>query len=391
MSNETIDVEQTQASSGPQNRAERRRQMRGMGSVYPRGSVWWIRYYHRGHRYREPAYELDRDNRRRSSESIARKLLKQRLGEITAGRFIGPSEDRLTFDQLVEDLENDYQLNGKRSFASVKFYLRHLRGFFGFDRAVDITPDRVRAYQTRRLKEGASNATCNREVAILGRMLTLACNAGKLSRRPKLQLLEEHNTRQGFLEHGEFLVLLGNLPAYLQPLVEFLYLSGWRKSEARKLEWRDVDLPGRVVRLRIENNKNKDSRLLPLAGRLLELIEEQATRRRLDCPRVFNNDGQPIGDFRKAWKAACKASGLTGTLVHDLRRCAARNLSRAGVPELVAMEITGHKTRSMYRRYRIVDERDLREATERLQAHLREQPKTSVVVPIIITPKTVVK
>jgi hypothetical protein len=101
---------------------------------------------------------------------------------------------------------------------------------------VDVTPDRVRAYQAQRLKEGASNATCNREVAILGRMLTLAFNAGKLSRRPRFQLLEEHNTRQGFLEHGEFLVLLGNLPADLQPIVEFLYLSGWRKGEARKLE-----------------------------------------------------------------------------------------------------------------------------------------------------------
>jgi len=54
--------------------------------------------------------------------------------------------------------------------------------------------------------------------------------------------------------------------------------------------------------------------------------------------------------------------------------------------EAVAMEITGHKTRSMYRRYRMVDERDLREATEQIQAQLQEQPKTSVVVPIFITP-----
>lgn len=46
------------------------------------------------------------------------------------------------------------------------------------------------------------------------------------------------------------------------------------------------------------------------------------------------------------------------------------------------MGITGHKTRSMYRRYRIVDERDLKEATESLQAYLSVQPKTPVVVPI---------
>ena len=85
------------------------------------------------------------------------------------------------------------------------------------------------------------------------------------------------------------------------------------------------------------------------------------------------------------WKTACKQSGLEGIIVHDLRRCAARNLSRAGVTEAVAMEITGHKTRSMYRRYRIVDERDLREATERLEGHLQEQSTTPTVIPVFIT------
>jgi len=62
-----------------------------------------------------------------------------------------------------------------------------------------------------------------------------------------------------------------------------------------------------------------------------------------------------------------------GTIVHDLRRCAARNFARAGVREEVAMEITGHKTWSMYRRYRIVDEKDLMEAVEKLQTHLESQ------------------
>lgn len=41
---------------------------------------------------------------------------------------------------------------------------------------------------------------------------------------------------------GTALKLLGCLPGYLKPLIEFLYLSGWRKGEALKLEWRDVDL-----------------------------------------------------------------------------------------------------------------------------------------------------
>jgi len=153
-------------------------------------------------------------------------------------------------------------------------------------------------------------------------------------------------------------------------------------------------LESRAVRLRIENSKNKESRVLPLTGRLWEIFQDRVRNRRLDCVCVFHRDGQRIGNFKKAWRTACIKSGLgkmeeidskkkyVGTIPHDLRRCAARNLSRAGVTESVAMEITGHKTRSMYRRYRIVDERDLREATEKLQAHLEEQSKSPVVVPL---------
>jgi integrase len=84
--------------------------------------------------------------------------------------------------------------------------------------------------------------------------------------------------------------------------VEFLYLSGWRKGEGAKLEWRDVDLAGRLVRFRIENSKNKEARVLPLTGRLLEIIEERKADRRLDCTFVFHLKGKPIKDFRKTWR-----------------------------------------------------------------------------------------
>jgi len=347
--------------------------MRGMGRVFQRGSIQWISYNHRGKEHRESSGS--------TNEAQARKLLKKRLTEINSGKFI-PNEDRLTFEEMVRDLENDYEVNARRSLSTVQYYIPHLRGFFGFDRGIDVSPDKVKAYQVHRLGEGASRATVNREVAILGRMLSLAVEAGKLSRKPRFKMLDGERVRQGFLEHGDFLILLGNLPDYLKPVVEFLYLSGWRKGEALKLEWKDIDLQGRVVRLRIENSKNKEGRVLPLTGRILEVVQERLKERRIDCPHVFHRDGRRIGDIRKAWKTACKKSGLEGTLVHDLRRCAARNLSRAGVSESVAMEITGHKTRSMYRRYRIVDERDLREATEQLQHHLEEQSKVPVVVAI---------
>jgi integrase len=346
------------------------------GSYYESPN-WWIGFYHRGKEIRESSQS--------ENEAEAKRLLKRKVTAIEAGKVL-PREDKLTFDELAKDLENDYRVNGKRTLADLPYRIGHLREFFGMDRAIDVTTDRGRAYQRKRLEEGAAPATINRELAALRRMFSLAFNAGKLSRIPKLEMLAENNVRESFLEHGSFVSVLNNLPEPVRDLVEFEYLSGWRQGAAKKLEWKDIDVRAWVAYLRIGNSKNKEGWILPLTGRLRELIEHRMTSRRLDCPYVFHRNGKQIKDFRGSWATACKNVGLVpgraGVVPHDLRRCTARNLARAGVREQVAMRITGHKTASMYRRYRIVDERDLKEATESLQEYLEAQSRSSVVVPI---------
>ena len=361
---------------------------RGLGRIFQRGSVYWIAYYYRGKEYRESTEATGS-----KGETLARKLLKKRLGEMGRGRLIGPSEERVTFEDMAADLERDYAMTGKRSAKTLASKLKHLRAGFALTRAVDITTDRVRVYITERQQDGAKNATINRELAALKRMFALTIQAGRLSTRPHVPMLEEHNARQGFVDHGSFLALRDALPATLRDPVAFLYFSGWRVGEMRTLEWRDVDRQGGVVRLRPELSKNKDGRVLPLSGELLDVIERAAQARRLDCMRVFHIGGQPIGSFRKSWQRACVTAGL-GALVptakltpkgrptlaykgltpHDLRRSAVRNMVRAGIPERVCMALSGHKTRAIFDRYNLVSESDLTTAAERLQNHLHGQP-----------------
>jgi integrase len=124
-----------------------------------------------------------------------------------------------------------------------------------------------------------------------------------------------------------------------------------------------------------------------LSGRLLDLVESAWNNRSLECPYLFHHKGEPIGDFRKAFDAACAAAGLQGILPHDLRRydlrrSAVRNFIRAGVKESVAMRLSGHRTRSVFDRYDIVSEDDLIDASTKLQEFLVEAIKDDKVVPI---------
>jgi integrase len=92
------------------------------------------------------------------------------------------------------------------------------------------------------------------------------------------------------------------------------------------------------------------------------MVLESATGDACFARHVFHRNGVPIGDFRKSWASACGKSGLTGRLFHDLRRTASRNMIAAGVPQVVAMKITGHRTDSVFRRYAIVDEEQKKQA-----------------------------
>lgn len=189
------------------------------------------------------------------------------------------------------------------------------------------------------------------------------------------------SARQGFFEHGDFENLVAHLPEPISDIARFGYLSGWRRSEIVSLKWQAVDRAAREVRLR--TSKNGQGRVLPLHGDLWDLIERRWAARTVQMKDetaklsqfVFHRAGVPVVDFRKPWKEACSKAKIAGRLFHDLRRTAVRNMVRAGVPQSVAMGISGHKTVSMFLRYNITNGADKCEALRKTAEYLAAQPK----------------
>jgi integrase len=126
---------------------------------------------------------------------------------------------------------------------------------------------------------------------------------------------------------------------------------------------------------------------VPLEGELRDIIERRRAAQTIEDKNgnqrfaefVFHSKGVPVGDFRKAWATACKKAGVPNRLFHNLRRTASRNLIAAGVPQAVAMKITGHRTDSMFRRYAIVNEEQKREALAKTQQYVVNSSERKVV------------
>jgi integrase len=330
--------------------------------------TWWIRWYRSGKRNEESS-----DSSRKSD---AVQLLKLREGAVARGEPVSAEAGRVTVDAALADVVADYTTNAKRTTAQVQRRIRlHLLPFFGGRRLASITTVDVRAYTVQRLESGAANATINRELAILKRAFRLAEQAGTVLHRPHVPMLAEDNTRTGFFERDEFDAVRAALPDHLRGVVTFAYLTGWRvPSEVLTLQWKQVDRKAKTVRLEPGTTKNGEARTFPYGAlpELADVIETAwAEHQRLAeggtlCPYVFHRRGRPIRDCRDSWLRACEAAGIPGALMHDFRRTAVRNLVRAGVPDTVAMKLTGHKTRSVFDRYNVTSGADLEEAVGRL-------------------------
>ncbi len=303
----------------------------------------------------------------------AKRLLSIRKSQAIQGTLGVVDLKNVSFEDLAELLVGDYRANDKKNLKRVMGIVGRLWDFFGKDKAVAITTEKVNSFiafrkgQTTRTGRTPTNATINRELSALKRMFSLGQKADRVLKVPYIPKLAENNAREGFFEQDEFTLIKGALPASLRLLATAAYYTGMRAGELLDLQWPAIDLIDGRISLAPGDTKNGQGRTVFMSPELLEGMRAQKDdldRNHPGCPWVFHRTGKRIKSYKEGWATACRRVGLEGKMFHDLRRTAVRNMVRAGVPEIVAMRVSGHRTRSVFDRYNIVSEGDLARAAQ---------------------------
>jgi integrase len=298
---------------------------RGLGSIYRRmvteadGTereipTWHIQFSVNGRQYRESTHS--------ESYNEAQRFLKKRISEVSTGKFQGIKVDRTLVSDLLKDVIADYALKDRHSIDTMARPLidNHLKPYFGGMRASNLKMPTITAYVRQRKEAGAAAASINRELALLRRAFKLGTVNGLVSAAhvPDFtQLLQkEKNARQGFWEHSEYETFRDALPVDERAMFIFGYWTGCRFGEIAQLECAQVDLEGCAVRLREDQTKPGEPRVIPLGGPgndLHDMLVDQQKQAALrpDSPWVF---------FRQGSINPKKESARRGREVMDIRK-----------------------------------------------------------------------
>src|SRR5437867_12681711 len=303
-STESGDAPTSESGSSSSASEPTRKNIPGLGSIYRRGDRWAIEFWKDGVQHRESA--------RTSSEKEAIDHLRRRVDELAQGRYVGPRAERVTVKDLLALVTQDSATTGNRSSRTLKFGVAALESELGHLRAVAVSSGAIEAYKSKRLADGKAKATINRELACLRRACRLASQSRPpligANRVPTIELYREDNVRQGLVSHEDYLALLAQLPDPINDAVTLGYLSGWRRAEVLRLTWPEVDRTRGLITLAAEQPRE-----LPLSPTLLALIEKRWQARLVNgpvgprvCDRVFHRAGEPVRDFRGAWRNAAE-------------------------------------------------------------------------------------
>lgn len=251
----------------------------------------------------------------------------------------------------------------------------HLGDYFGVNmplKAIRIVD--IKGYQQKRLKQGASPSTINKEKAALSKSFRIGQEYQLVENNPCLlvrNLSEKSGQRDVYLGLKDFQRILEQLRFWCSSVVQTAFYSGLRRGEILSLTRKRISLAKRIMYFAPEDTKEKDWKRVPIHKALLPVFEQVLRVRALGTDRVFLIEGRPVHEdsIRKPWSEAIKALKLDpAPTFHDLRHSFVANCRRSGVSHEVLQSIVGHwnRTKAVSERYGRISDTELVQAIDRV-------------------------
>ena len=338
-----------------------------MGSIFKHGSSWWIAFYRNGMQIKERVGAVGL-----ITKGQAEQALKARMGEVVQGRFsLEKTKVPVPFNRLLREYLHWAETNHRspqRDHAAAKVLLE----YFDNMRLQDITVwhfEKFKAERRTKVKSG----TLNRELSIAKRMFNLGVQWELTTYNPLegVKFLPRTKDIPRALREWEFEKIYNAASPHFKPILLCAYMTGMRRSEISRLEWKDVDLE--VGYIFVRGTKNNEDRAVPINETLKNVLRQLNESKKIG--RVFTTQrGEPykyIDAFKRAWQTALRRSGVDKCRFHDLRHTFTSNLIVGQKLDLITVsELTGHKDLAMLKRYGHTREEYKKEAVNKLGSGL---------------------
>lgn len=340
--------------------------VRGQGSLFKRGDVFWFELNWKGQRFRR---SLETDDRETALLKLDDAVAAIRAGELP--KVFEPISIQQMFDSFIMRAETDCKPRTVRDYRSR--WNVHLKSAFGHLIATEVTKDKIAGYLHSRMRAGATLPTRNREQRVL--MMTFNYNRTKIPANrypefPKLQSEKSH-VRRGRLSKEDYEMLLKRLDDpnvfWLKVFISLAFKFGFRRSELIGAKVSHFNPKSSTFTVPAFTAKNKMERVVDLdpEGEIFKMLVKLTERRPAEGA-LFTRNGRPVKDYRGEWaKQTADIKGGSGkggsVTLHDLRRSAITNMSEKGV---TATQAGTHLTPDVFARYVVRDLNERRETAK---------------------------
>ncbi|MDQ7082687.1 MAG: tyrosine-type recombinase/integrase [Aquificota bacterium] len=342
-----------------------------VGHLRKKGKVWYFEMRYKGKRYYIRIGAVPK--------TIAREIAEEKRREIIRGEYVADRDSDVLFKEIALDYLEWYKADRhgsrKRTIQVQEIRVNRLIDFFGNKRLREINEYIVEKYKQKRLEEGVSKSTVNKELTILKAIFNKAKEWGIYKGAvPEIKKFKDKNERLRYLTYEEARKLIEACPEWFRPVIIFALNTGCRAGEIFSLKWDMVDFRARVLRIPNTLTKNKEVIKKPMnevVYNLLKELKRKQEEKGIDHGYVFTNSkGLPYNyddkTYRRVFTTACKKAGIENFRFHDLRHTFASWVAMQSKDIYAVKELLGHKDISMTKRYAHLTEDYLRQVVNEI-------------------------